>query len=97
MNGSIATVKACVTPERYYGSYLNGSWGKPTSNGWHHWNGLCPFHNDKRPGSFVVNRDSGAFKCFSCSEHGGDIIDFHMKFRNLGFKDAIEQLQETSQ
>jgi putative DNA primase/helicase len=97
MNGSIATVKAYVTPERYYGSHLNGSWGKATGDGWHHWIGLCPFHNDKRPGSFVVNRGSGAFKCFSCGENGGDIIDFHMKSRDLGFKDAFKQLQEVSQ
>ncbi|HAJ19879.1 MAG TPA: hypothetical protein DCL95_07445, partial [Rhodospirillaceae bacterium] len=42
------------------------------------WEGLCPFHADTRPGSFVVNKATGAFKCFSCGEQGGDIITFHM-------------------
>ena len=55
---------------------------------------LCPFHADKRAGSFVVNKTSGAFKCFSCGEAGGDVIDFHMKANQLSFKDAFNQLQE---
>lgn len=93
MNCTI-TLKTNLPPERYYGSYLNGSWGKPSGQGWHLWNGLCPFHADKRAGSFVVNRTTGAFKCFSCGEAGGDVIDFHMKANQLGFREAVNQLQE---
>ncbi len=87
-------LKAELLPERYYGSHLNGSFGKHTGKHWHLWNGLCPFHNDKRPGSFVVNRFTGAFKCFSCGENGGDIIAFHMKSNHMGFRQAFTQLKE---
>lgn len=37
--------------------------------------GLCPFHDDKTIGSFVVTNKKGLFKCFSCSA-GGDSIKF---------------------
>lgn len=36
--------------------------------------GLCPFHDERTP-SFVVNPDTGTFKCFGC-QLGGDVIDF---------------------
>ncbi|MCK5295283.1 MAG: hypothetical protein KAJ75_00205 [Alphaproteobacteria bacterium] len=91
------TLKKKLPPEQYYSIYLNGSFGKPTGNGWHAWNGLCPFHNDKRAGSFVVNKITGAFKCFSCGENGGDIINFHMKANSLSFKEAFKQLKEKAQ
>jgi putative DNA primase/helicase len=90
-------LKTSLIPERYYSRYLNGSWGKVTGNGWHQWNGLCPFHDDRRAGSFVINKATGAFNCFSCGSAGGDIIDFHMKANNIGFKDAFNQLKEVTQ
>jgi len=90
-------LKSDLPPERYYTVRLNGSYGKPTGQGWHMWNGLCPFHNDKRTGSFVVNKSSGAFKCFSCGASGGDIIAFHMKANGVNFKEAFQQLQEVAQ
>jgi len=37
--------------------------------------GLCPFHNDRHLGSFVVFPSRGKFKCYACGE-GGDGIDF---------------------
>ena len=97
MSCTTTTLKANLPPEQYYGSRLSGSWGKPSGHGWHLWNGLCPFHQDKRAGSFVVNRTSGAFKCFSCGEAGGDIIDFHMKTNEISFKEAFNQLQGIAQ
>lgn len=90
-------LKSSLSPERYYSAHLNGSCGKPTGHGWHTWNGLCPFHNDKRAGSFVVNKSTGAFKCFSCGESGGDIIAFHMKANGMSFKQAFKHLQEVAQ
>jgi len=90
-------LKSDLTPQRYYTAHLNGSFGKPTGQGWHMWNGLCPFHNDKRSGSLAVNKSTGAFKCFSCGESGGDIISFHMQANGLTFKQAFKQLQEVAQ
>jgi putative DNA primase/helicase len=92
MRQTAETLKASLTPERYYAAHLAGSFGKQTGKGWHLWNGLCPFHADRRPGSFVVNKVSGAFRCFSCGTGGGDIIAFHMQRRGIGFIDALAEL-----
>lgn len=37
--------------------------------------GLCPFHNDKHIGSFVVNVNKGKFACYACGAKG-DGVDF---------------------
>ena len=52
--------------------------------------GLCPFHDDKNP-SMHVSQDKGLFHCFSCGE-GGDIFGFLMKYNNISFKEALEEL-----
>ncbi|MBF0213604.1 MAG: hypothetical protein HQM00_08575 [Magnetococcales bacterium] len=56
--------------------------------------GLCPFHNDNRPGSFRVNLESGGFKCFACASSGGDIIKFLMLRDGLEFSEALKTLAE---
>lgn len=48
---------------------------------------LCPFHNDKSIGSFVVSPDKGIYKCFSCGE-GGDAIKFVSKIKNISYIQA---------
>ena len=55
-----------------------------------YYKGLCPFHPDKNP-SFVVNPDRNTFYCFGCGV-GGDIYSFFMKFHNLSFPQAMEEL-----
>ena len=55
-----------------------------------YYKGLCPFHPDKNP-SFVVNPDRNTFYCFGCGV-GGDIYSFFMKFHNLSFPQALEEL-----
>jgi DNA primase len=55
-----------------------------------YYKGLCPFHPDKNP-SFVVNPDRNTFYCFGCGV-GGDIYSFLMKFHNLPFLQAMEEL-----
>jgi len=97
MRCSASTLKTSLPPDRYYSAHLTGSWGKPSGQDWHLWDRLCPFHQDRQAGSFVVNRATGAFKCFSCGAAGGDIIDFHMKANQLDFKAAFSQLQEIAQ
>jgi len=52
--------------------------------------GLCPFHADKNP-SFVVNPDRNTFHCFGCGV-GGDVYGFYMKFHNVSFFDAVQEL-----
>lgn len=89
---SIQRLKETITPEQFYNRHLNGAFGKPTGHCWFSWNGLCPFHPDKRAGSLVINKSTGAFKCFSCGSNGGDIIDFHMKVNGLPFKESFKAL-----
>lgn len=54
--------------------------------------GLCPFHMDSRVGSFKINRENGAFICFSCNEKGGDIISYTIKKYNVSFHGALKKL-----
>ncbi|WP_198244528.1 CHC2 zinc finger domain-containing protein [methane-oxidizing endosymbiont of Gigantopelta aegis] len=55
---------------------------------------LCPFHADNKPGSFFVNVQTGAFKCFACDAAGGDIIAFMMRRYGLGFIEALRALSD---
>jgi DNA primase len=52
--------------------------------------GLCPFHDDKRP-SFTVNPLLQRYKCWSCQE-GGDIFTWVMKTQNVDFPEALQLL-----
>ena len=52
--------------------------------------GLCPFHEDRKP-SFVVSEERQIFHCFGCGA-GGDVIAFYMKFHNLTFGEAVQEL-----
>ncbi len=54
--------------------------------------GLCPFHEDKKQGSFKVNVASGAFRCWSCGACGSDIIAFIQKRDGLDFVDTLRKL-----
>ena len=52
--------------------------------------GLCPFHNEKTP-SFSVSPEKQFFHCFGCKE-SGTALTFLMKYENLDFVEAIEEL-----
>uniref|UniRef100_UPI0023F51938 CHC2 zinc finger domain-containing protein n=1 Tax=Eubacterium pyruvativorans TaxID=155865 RepID=UPI0023F51938 len=54
--------------------------------------GLCPFHNEKTP-SFTVSDTRQYFTCFGCGARG-DVIEFMMRYYNLGFGEAVEKLAE---
>lgn len=56
------------------------------------WRGLlCPFHDDKTP-SLRVNLVTGAWRCMSCGERGGDILEFHRRLHGLTFAQACRDL-----
>ena len=63
----------CATPKKRNGNVLC----------------LCPFHDDKTVGSFVVYKNG--FHCFSCGEHG-DIIALAMQIFQCDFKEACEKI-----
>ena len=49
--------------------------------------GLCPFHNDKHMGSFVVNINKGKFACYACGVKG-DGVDFVSQIRGMDSYEA---------
>ncbi|MBF0460255.1 MAG: DNA primase [Magnetococcales bacterium] len=54
------------------------------------WLGLCPFHGEKTP-SFNVRPDQGFYKCFGCGV-GGDVFDFLIRLRGMGFAEAVGEV-----
>ena len=52
--------------------------------------GLSPFKNEKSP-SFTVNDEKEFYHCFSSGEHG-NIFDFLMKTKSIGFGEAVKSL-----
>jgi len=52
--------------------------------------GLSPFKNEKNP-SFTVNDEKEFYHCFSSGEHG-NIFDFLMKTKSIGFGEAVRSL-----
>jgi len=52
--------------------------------------GLSPFKNEKSP-SFTVSDEKEFYHCFSTGEHG-NIFDFLMKTKSLGFGEAVKVL-----
>ena len=52
--------------------------------------GLSPFKNEKSP-SFTVNDEKEFYHCFSSGEHG-NIFEFLMKTKSMGFGEAVRTL-----
>ena len=52
--------------------------------------GLSPFKNEKSP-SFTINDEKEFYHCFSSGEHG-NIFDFLMKTKSIGFGEAVKSL-----
>ncbi len=84
-------IKNAINPLAFYRHELPNAPLK--KQGWNS-GGLCPFHTDKRPGSFQVNMETGGFNCFSCHVKGGDIIAFTMALHGLNFSDALAKLAD---
>ena len=53
--------------------------------------GLCPFHEDRNLGSFVVYPKENCYKCFACGAKGGS-VDFLMRHEKLTYPDALRWL-----
>ena len=52
---------------------------------------LCPWHDDKHLGSFVVYPKGNCYKCFVCGAKGG-VIDWMMDYEKLSYPDALRYL-----
>lgn len=55
------------------------------------WWGCCPFHGEKTP-SFSVNAEKNVWTCYGCHA-GGSGVDFVMKLRGVGFREACELIE----
>jgi len=51
---------------------------------------ICPFHNEKTP-SFYIYLNDNKYHCYGCGAHG-DVIDFVMKLKGIGFVEAVRYL-----
>lgn len=54
--------------------------------------GLCPLHDDRSVGSFVVSPAKNICSCWSCCDKGLDPIDFIRKKEGCGYREALERL-----
>ena len=52
---------------------------------------ICPFHDDKHDGNFIVYPKGNCYKCFTCGAKGG-VVDFLMDYGKLSYPDAIRFL-----
>jgi len=52
---------------------------------------LCCFHQERHP-SLSLNIKTGAYRCFACGAHGGDILAFQMERYGQSFKEAAQTL-----
>jgi DNA primase len=52
--------------------------------------GLCPFHREKSP-SFFVHPSKQVYRCHGCGA-GGDVFNFVMGVKQIGFREAKELL-----
>jgi putative DNA primase/helicase len=50
----------------------------------------CPFH-DEKSASFKVSPKKQFFQCFGCGEHG-DVVDFVQRYRDINFRDAVNEI-----
>ena len=60
--------------------------------------GICPFHDDKHDGNFIVRpssipeaRHGNTYRCFVCDAKGGP-VQFLMNAEHMTFPDAIRYL-----
>ena len=52
---------------------------------------LCPFH-EENTGSFYLNKEHGAFRCFGCDEKG-NVITLVASLKDITNKEAFEKLE----
>ncbi|MBI1318322.1 MAG: hypothetical protein GC168_05130 [Candidatus Hydrogenedens sp.] len=86
-------LKAAVRPLDFYRAEIPTMPAPKISRAWTD-GGLCPFHEDRRRGSFWINLETGAFHCFACGASGGDILAFAQQRHELTFPEAMQAIAD---
>ena len=86
-----ADIKAAIPAHDFYLRELGLSRYGSKSNSWAV-AGICPFHPDRKAGSFKINLETGGFQCWSCGASGGDIITFTEKRYDFDYRQAAARL-----
>ena len=53
----------------------------------------CCFHNETKP-SLCIDTVQGLWRCFGSCNTGGDIFSFYMKYFNVSFTEAVQNIAE---
>jgi len=75
------------SPRAYYRSLFGDL--RLNASGWAQV--CCVFHQDRHP-SLSIHPERGAFRCFGCGAHGGDVLAFEMLLSGTDFKTAARAL-----
>ncbi len=81
----VERIKDAIRIEQYIGQYVEFKGNA------RHLKACCPFHSEHTP-SFVVDPEYQSWKCWGACAEGGDVIAFAMKYHNLTFGEALEEL-----
>lgn len=87
MKDSIEEIKKRIDIVEFIGSFVQ------LKKAGRNFKANCPFHNEKTP-SFVVNPDRQIWRCFGACQDGGDAIAFLMKWENITFFEALQDLAQ---
>jgi len=85
MNTAIDQIRQKIDIVDLIGSYITLK-----KNG-RNFKAVCPFHQEKTP-SFVVSPERQIWHCFGGCQAGGDIFGFLMRWENITFYEAAQEL-----
>lgn len=85
MDSSIEEIKNKLDIVEFIGSFIT------LKKAGRNFKANCPFHQEKTP-SFVVSPDRQIWHCFGSCGDGGDVIRFFMKWENITFHEALQEL-----
>ena len=89
----MTTLTGSLPPAKSFYERELGELRRPDRRGWAKPKCGCPFHASQSKTSFHVNLNTGAFNCFGCDAHGGDILQFVRLRYKLSFPAALKHFQ----
>lgn len=87
MNDTIEEIKKKIDIVEFLSSFIT------LKKAGRNFKAVCPFHSEKTP-SFVVSPERQIWRCFGSCNEGGDIFKFLMKWENITFYEAVQELAQ---